>query len=105
MGRVEDQMAQRDRQLGERIKRARAAKAGAGRAGTERPKAAGTGHSTSTANTPDAPAVTRNANRNAGNRNACQCGKPLDRATASGRAPEFCSPACKQKAYRQRKGT
>lgn len=31
-----------------------------------------------------------------------QCGGPLDRRGV-GRPSEFCSPACKQKAYRERK--
>lgn len=51
------------------------------------------------------PARKRRVNRNAVNRNAClRCGTAIEQKTGEkGHRPkEFCSPACKQKAYRER---
>ena len=50
------------------------------------------------------PARHRLANRNAAiNRNAClRCGTAIEQKAGGHRVKEFCSPACKQKAYRER---
>ena len=51
------------------------------------------------------PAPRRQPNRNAStNRNAClRCGTAIEQKSGGGhRVKEFCSPACKQKAYRER---